>query len=76
MTIMNETAAALIAELRALVRDRSSIPKVAETIGMNHYALRDNLNGKTEMKLSTFYNVLDAIGVSEAELKRRAGIEA
>lgn len=62
----------LVAELHAAVKAESSVPKVAEAIGMNYYSLRDNLLGNTDIRLKTVYAVLDAIGLSMEELTRRA----
>ena len=62
----------LVAELHAAVKAESSIPKVAEEIGMNYYSLRDNLIGKSDIRLKTVYAVLEAIGLSMEELTRRA----
>lgn len=62
----------LVAELHAAVKAESSIPKVAEAIDMNYYSLRDNLIGKSDIRLKTVYAVLEAIGLSMEELTRRA----
>lgn len=63
---------ALVAELHAAVKAESSVPKVAEMIGMNYYSLRDNLLGKTDIKLKTVHAVLAAVGLSMDELTQRA----
>lgn len=62
----------LVAELHAAVKAESSVPKVAEAIGMNYSSLRDNLLGKTDIRLKTVYAVLAEIGLSMEELTRRA----
>lgn len=62
----------LVAELHAAVKAQSSVPKVAEAIGMNYYSLRDNLLGNTDIRLKTVYAVLEAIGLSMDELTQRA----
>lgn len=73
MTVMpNLSADAVIRELHAEVKRQSSVPKVAEKIGMNYYSLRDNLLGNTDMRLSTVYAVLDALGMSMEELMQLA----
>lgn len=59
----------MVAALHMLVKQNSTVPKVADAIGMNYYSLRDNLTGKSEIKLKTFYAVLAAIGVSMEELR-------
>jgi len=66
----------VLAELHTLVKKKSSVPKVAEAIGMNYYSLRDNLLGKTDIRLSTVYAVLEAIGVSWDELMKHAQVTA
>lgn len=67
MYVVND-ADKTVAALHLLVKTRSSVPKVADAIGMNYYSLRDNLLGKSEIRLKTFYDVLSAIGVSYDEL--------
>lgn len=62
----------LVAELHAAVKAESSVPKVAEAIGMNYYSLRDNLLGNTDIRLKTVYAILDVLGLSMDELTRRA----
>lgn len=62
----------LLAELHAAVKTESSVPKVADAIGMNYYSLRDNLIGKSEIRLKTFYDVLRAINLTSEELTQRA----
>jgi DNA-binding phage protein len=62
----------LVAELHAAVKAESSVPKVAEAIGMNYYSLRDNLMGKSDIRLKTVYAILDVIGLSMEELTQRA----
>lgn len=66
---MDYTVEELVAELHRQVKALSSVPKVAEKIGMNYYSLRDNLNGTSDIRLRTFYAVLDAIGLTEDQLK-------
>lgn len=67
----NPSAQAIVAELHAEVKRRSTVPKVAAMIGMNYYSLRDNLRGESEMRLSTVYAVLDALGMSWEDLMQR-----
>lgn len=38
---------------------------------MNYYSLRDNLNGKSDIRLSTVYAILEALGMSFEELMQR-----
>jgi DNA-binding phage protein len=66
----------LVAELHAAVKAESSVPKVADAIGMNYYSLRDNLLGKTDIRLKTVYAILDAIGLTMEELTLRAQLRA
>lgn len=68
MKIMNPSDAEIVAELHAEVKRRSSVPKVASAINMNYYSLRDNLMGKSDIRLATMYLVLDAIGMTWEEL--------
>lgn len=72
MMPVNTSVNYVLAALHALVRERSSVPKVAEKIGMNYYALRDNLLGNTEIRLKTYYAILDALDVSETTVRERA----
>lgn len=62
----------LVAELHAAIKAESSVPKVAEAIGMSYSSLRDNLYGKTDIRLKTVYAVLAEIDMSMEELTRRA----
>lgn len=64
----------VVSELHKLVKGKSSVPKVAEAIDMNYYSLRDNLIGKSEIKLNTVHKVLAAIGVSWDELIEHARV--
>ena len=62
----------LVAELHAAIKAESSVPKVAEAIDMSYSSLRDNLSGKTDIRLKTVHAILGVIGMSMDELTRRA----
>lgn len=71
---MDPSFETVVSELHKLVKHKSSVPKVAEAIGMNYYSLRDNLTGKSDIRLSTVYKVLEVIDVSWAELMNHARV--
>jgi len=65
---VNVSLRALVEQLHAEVKLRSSVPKVAAAIGMNYYSLRDNLLGNSDIRLSTMLAVLDALGMTLEDL--------
>lgn len=66
------TAEQLVAGLHELVKARSSVPKMAAEIGLSYDGLRDNLRGTSEMKLSTYIKLLNALNLTEAQLREYA----
>lgn len=59
---MSVTPQALVDELHAEIKRRSSVPKVAKAVGIDYSALRANLRHETSMKLSTLFAACQAIG--------------
>ena len=62
----------LVAELHAAIKAESSVPQVAKAIDMSYSSLRDNLSGKTDIRLKTVHAILGVIGMSMDELTQRA----
>lgn len=65
---MSVTPQALVDELHAEIKRRSSVPKVAKAVGIDYSALRANLRHETSMKLSTLFAACQAIGMTFDDL--------